>query len=277
MSSERLSPLKIIFLDIDGVLNTARAHIAYGSSKWDPTGVAILDRVCRETGAKLVISSVWRGSMDKWMHAHQLLDAVGLGRHGLCSGHLGMDWNHPDYDKDMHRTPPGHDNPRGEKIQEWIDQWKPDVYAILDDDCDMLDHQAKYFVKTDGHDGITYGSYERLIKILGKKENDSEENPKNEDQLLIPLPVPDDVPDRVESRSEGVWKATFEIEVKGIHAFCEEHAEDIAQERIIQGFFTRACRFKPKATKMTPEEYEESQVPEVFGTEMQEKRKKSGK
>lgn len=270
MSKERLNPLKIIFLDIDGVLNTTRAHLAFGSSKWDPTGVAILARVCKETGAKLVISSVWRGSMEKWMHAHQLLDAVGLGRHGLCAGHLGMDWNHPNYDSDYHRTPPGHDNPRGEKIQEWLDEWKPEKYAILDDDSDMLSSQAKNFVKVNGHDGIGYGAYDRLIKILGKIEDD--ENAQNEDQMILPLPVPDNTPEHVERRSEGVWKAKLEVEVQGIHAFDQDHAVEVAKDMIVENFMIKNYKFQPRAEKMTPEEVAVMDDPSTFGDERLQKK-----
>lgn len=37
---------------------------------------------------------------------------------------------------------------RGCEIQEWLDsQTEPYVYAIVDDDRDMLSHQRKYFIK----------------------------------------------------------------------------------------------------------------------------------
>ena len=260
----KLNPLKVIFLDIDGVLNTARAHIAFGSSQWDPVGVAILNRVCKETGAKLVISSVWRGSMENWMHAHQILDAVGLGRHGICHSQLGF----PEYDRNSqsHRTAPGHDNPRGRKIQDWLDEYSPDNYVILDDDCDMLSSQAKHFVKCNGHEGIGYAQYDRMVSILGaKKDEDTIQHDPN--QMVLPLPLPDDVDPRIDAKSEGVWKGTFSCEFTGIHAFSEDHAEDVMKEMIMEKLLTD-WNVKPSVERMTPEEYEASNVPMVFGDRM---------
>lgn len=52
----------IIFLDIDGVL----VHVGHNPSNrvlredMDPACVAVLNRLVRETGAKIVISSTWR-------------------------------------------------------------------------------------------------------------------------------------------------------------------------------------------------------------------------
>lgn len=270
MTHKRLDPLKILFLDIDGVLNTARAHIAFGNSRWDPTGIAILDRVCRETGAKIVISSVWRGSMERWMHAHQLLDAVGLGKHGICSSHVGIDFKDDDESKEYWRTPKGWDNPRGRKIQDWLDEFKPDNYAILDDDCDMLSTQAKHFVKCNGHDGVSYGQYDRLINILGKK--DAEQDGRNPDQMELRLEIPDDVPSHKEAKMGGVYKGTFSCEFTGIEAFCDDHAEDIMREMIMDKFLSDGWAVRPHVTKMTEEELEESVIPRVFGDEREAKK-----
>ena len=61
---------KIIFLDIDGVLNTERQHdrcveagLAYVDNfgyAFDPVSVANLKRIVDETGADIVISSSWK-------------------------------------------------------------------------------------------------------------------------------------------------------------------------------------------------------------------------
>ena len=56
---------KVIFLDIDGVLNTSRWHNQVESSKlqdeygylFDPVAVANLAKIIEETGADIVISS----------------------------------------------------------------------------------------------------------------------------------------------------------------------------------------------------------------------------
>ena len=59
---------KILFLDLDGVLNTARWHRQadrhamqdeYGY-KFDPSAVTNLKKILDETGADIVISSSWK-------------------------------------------------------------------------------------------------------------------------------------------------------------------------------------------------------------------------
>lgn len=248
-------PLKVIFLDIDGVLNTARAHIAYESSKWDPVGVAILGRVCEETGAKLVISSVWRGSMERWIHAHQLLDAVGLGKYGICSQHVGVDY---DRSNEFHRTSPGHDNPRGERIKHWVDEWNPDNYAILDDDGDMLSSQSRHFVKVNGFDGITFSTYQRLIKILGKSEDGNSLQEANFDGNS----------DATDENENSVWKASFNVELTGITAMTTDHAIEIARERLIERLMAEDFKVDPTVSVMSHEEVDVMDDPSTFGDTM---------
>ena len=59
---------KVIFLDIDGVLNTGRWHAQMGGNiprdkygyTFDPNAVANLKKILDETGAEIVISSSWK-------------------------------------------------------------------------------------------------------------------------------------------------------------------------------------------------------------------------
>ena len=50
--------MKIIFLDIDGVLNNYNT-LGEGAN-WEPDLVKILNRIIKETKAKIVLSSTWR-------------------------------------------------------------------------------------------------------------------------------------------------------------------------------------------------------------------------
>jgi predicted mannosyl-3-phosphoglycerate phosphatase (HAD superfamily) len=55
--------MKIIFLDIDGVLNNYNT-LGEGLN-WESNAVKILKRIIKETGAKVVLSSTWRrGSIN---------------------------------------------------------------------------------------------------------------------------------------------------------------------------------------------------------------------
>jgi len=58
--------MKVIFLDIDGVLCTMRSHFAYAEGKgglmhdWDVISCLLLRRLCEKHNLKLIISSSWR-------------------------------------------------------------------------------------------------------------------------------------------------------------------------------------------------------------------------
>lgn len=61
---------------------------------------------------------------------------------------------------------------RGEEIQTWLDN-HPEVedYAILDDDADMLDHQFNHFHHCDGWFGLTPNHLYRIQRQFEGKSN----------------------------------------------------------------------------------------------------------
>lgn len=70
----------------------------------------------------------------------------------------------------IYSTTPFRDH-RGKEIQEWLDsQTEPYVYAILDDDREMLSCQNKFLVRTNGNVGITNEDANRVINILNRND-----------------------------------------------------------------------------------------------------------
>lgn len=146
-------PTKVLFLDIDGVLNSTRSVIAHqgfphgfdkkNMAKFDHVAINMVRKLCEETDCSIVLSSSWR-----------ILHSV-----HECANGLDL----PIFDK----TPGGGGN-RGKQIQEWLDE-HPEVtsYAIVDDDGDMLFEQYPRFVKTNCNEGLTYKDYLALKGILG--------------------------------------------------------------------------------------------------------------
>ncbi|MDE7380098.1 MAG: hypothetical protein K2N14_03500, partial [Clostridia bacterium] len=60
--------MKIIFLDIDGVLNSLKYDASRDKRKLtniDETRLPILKSIVEKTGAKIVLSSTWREYWDK--------------------------------------------------------------------------------------------------------------------------------------------------------------------------------------------------------------------
>ncbi len=120
--------VKVVFLDIDGVLNTERLRDRYSPSEIDPGRVALLDDVCDRTGAAMVISSDWRlpenGGLDTTVMA--------LRRAGLRAPILGGT------PLKARVSPVGHDrsglSAREREILAWLDE-HPELesFAVLDD------------------------------------------------------------------------------------------------------------------------------------------------
>lgn len=139
--------MKVLFLDIDGVCNSeAYARQLYaerghgGMIYIDPAAAAKVQRVIKETGCKVVLSSSWR--YDK--HLVEIIEK------DVCTI--------IDCTKRLSDI-------RGKEVQEWLDR-HPEVscYAILDDDSDFLPHQ--WLFKTTWEKGITEEITQALIHHL---------------------------------------------------------------------------------------------------------------
>lgn len=148
---------KILFLDIDGVLNSSRSAIAsHGHYPWsvdaeelhrfDAVAVNLIRRICEETACKVVLSSTWRLS-EEWVKIGPTLMLPIIDR---TPSKIGL-------------------TNRGQEINHWLSD-KPQVkkYAIIDDDSDMLKSQLPFFVQTSFKNGMMIEHYDQLIEILGK-------------------------------------------------------------------------------------------------------------
>ena len=167
---------KIIFLDIDGVLNTERQHdrcveagLAYVDNfgyAFDPVSVANLKRIVDETGADIVISSSWKfwglSTMQKLWASRELPGKIIDVTPNNVSDEMLLS-----VDLDLMDLPAG----KGSEIKEWLETKGQQVthYAILDDLPDMLPEQQSHFVQTDPRIGITKADADRVITILTGK------------------------------------------------------------------------------------------------------------
>lgn len=148
--------IKVLFLDIDGVLNTDRQHwhcqmngitpVDEFGYEFDHKAVDNLATILEETDAEIVMSSSWKF----------------LGLQTLQK--MWKDRNLPGTIIDI--TPDG--KSKGLEINEWLMEREAQVirYAIIDDENDMLTEQQKHFVQTNSQFGITCKDVERVISIL---------------------------------------------------------------------------------------------------------------
>lgn len=104
----------------------------------------IINDIVSKTDCKVIVSSSWRADSN----LQSVFDKAGL-------------------KFQIYSTTPF----RGKEIQEWLDsQTEPYVYAILDDDREMLSCQNKFLVRTNGNVGITNEDANRVINILNRND-----------------------------------------------------------------------------------------------------------
>ena len=156
--------MKVIFLDIDGVLNYTQWYVDDRNpgnlngeeGDLDPLCVNRIINICNKTGAKVVISSDWRIS---W-YGTQLR----LGRMGLDENYI------------LDKTPeriwiniPGFDHSRGAEIDDWLSSHPEcDNYVIIDDRTDFKDNQMGNFIHINPKIGLTDENMNQAIAILNK-------------------------------------------------------------------------------------------------------------
>lgn len=159
--------MKIIFLDIDGVLNVIPKTFDKWGAYFDSNDhfVKNLKKILDQTGAKIVISSTWR------MMGFEAIKQMWTDRN-LPGEVIDITPNH------MMKT--GSTLQRGKEIEEWISQHQVSNYVILDDDNDMEEHQLDNFVQTymnlndedcvDMGHGLTDNCTKKAIEILNKNK-----------------------------------------------------------------------------------------------------------
>jgi hypothetical protein len=162
MEEVKTPPTKVLFLDIDGVINSERTNEANGGypHTFDPVAIKLIRRVLELTGSVVVLSSSWRN----FFSIEEVSEGLGI----------------PILD----RTP-NYGKVRGDEVQEWLtlntEKYNVTKYAIVDDNADFHSFQAPYFVKTDPYNGLMFADYDRLFRLLSDDD-------KNED-LILEYPV----------------------------------------------------------------------------------------
>lgn len=167
--------MKIIFLDVDGVLNSTATWNAMtagngchgsGEEAMCPELVARLNRLVEQSGAAIVLSSAWR--YDSVTRTREMLRKRGIiGKLIGCTPRLRDTLYVP-----VHK--PARDNvgwgplvQRGLEIQSWLDSYTRPVesFVIIDDNNDMA-HMIDRLVLTDYQVGLQDADVERALDIL---------------------------------------------------------------------------------------------------------------
>ena len=154
--------MKVIFLDIDGVINNRASMSRHSETKTiynvDPDCISNLNVLCMDSGAYCVLSSTWR---RRWPVA-ALLQFL------RDQGFLG--WI-------IDRTPWLSGEERGVEIAAYLNEciekkYPIESFVILDDDSDM-GPLLPHLVKTDHVLGLTRDDVGRALEILNGETHES--------------------------------------------------------------------------------------------------------
>ena len=161
---------KFVFLDIDGVLNP-NVNIHMRKKKGEPTSADYiklpgdklyrLKRICRDTSAKVVVSSSWRIGFDKYMNPSPAY--MNFYNQAIAYNIPVIGW-----------TPLHNDRNRGREISHWLmvfikqNGYKP-VYVIIDDNIsDIVSLHKGHIIQTTTLLGLQDEHVNITISILNR-------------------------------------------------------------------------------------------------------------
>ena len=177
--------MKVLFLDCDGILNTAQfqkerakkyGRIPSADLYFQPSCMHHLKRIIDETGCKIVLSSTWRLSelrvgaiyTNFVMHNMDIRTIIGKTPNFLYATTFSNGKGYVE---------------RGDEIKAWLKandkiNYNIESFVILDDDSDMADLKDR-LVQTTWKLGLTRKLANKAIRMLNGETNEYKINSKN--------------------------------------------------------------------------------------------------
>ncbi len=163
---------KIIFLDLDGVLNTGHYQhfLTYNNEAWqdkhgmlfDPAVVQQLKRIIDATHADIVIESSWKhlgleAMQTMWTDREMPGKVIDITPTSISDRFLLGATS----DSGMRQC-------KGVEIECWLgDNGSEDMrYVIIDDEYVIMDFQMPFFLQVDSYSGLTEEIADKAIEIL---------------------------------------------------------------------------------------------------------------
>jgi len=157
--------MKVIFLDIDGVLNSEEFLKNNETEMIDRDNVSILKNIIDKTGAVIVMSSGWRLWFDDNMrpkdgYSQCLYDI-------LCEFDIKLFGKTPDYSTEEIRTKKTFSHVKAKEISAWISQHETiGKYVVLDDLNLKNEEINSHLVRTNAKVGITEADAKSVIDMI---------------------------------------------------------------------------------------------------------------
>lgn len=151
--------MKVIFLDFDGVMDTAYydnylnnmglpEKDKYGVV-FDPDCIANLRRIIDETGADIVVSSTWKD----FMTYKEILEM----------------WEYRKLPGFVTDTTPTCSRKRGDEIDSWLEECNTECEYVIIDDMDETqfnEHQYDRLFVVNPYDGLNEQTAEKVIQLF---------------------------------------------------------------------------------------------------------------
>jgi len=157
--------LKVIFLDIDGVLNS-KEFLKYNQNEMiDKNNVIILKSIIDKSGAVIVMSSGWRLWFDDNMmpedgYSQHLYDI-------LCEFNIKLFGKTPDFSTEEIRTKRTFSHVKVKEIIAWLSEHENcHKYVVLDDLNLKNEEINSHLVRTNAQVGITEDDAKRVIDMI---------------------------------------------------------------------------------------------------------------
>ena len=162
--------MKVIFLDVDGVLNSEDDLMVYREknninhcilyAEVEDRPLKLLKEIVDKTSAKIVVSSSWRIGCER------------SGQESIFGNSLFMKLQTrlKEYGMDIYDITPSITKlQRGDEIKAWMSENPVENFIILDDDTDMGEYlNTEHFINTTYKHGLTEELKDRAIEILNK-------------------------------------------------------------------------------------------------------------
>ena len=151
--------MKVIFLDFDGVMDTAYYdnYLNYMGLPekdkqgvvFDPDCIANLRRIIDETGADIVVSSTWKD----FMTYKEILEM----------------WEYRKLPGFVTDTTPTCSRKRGDEIDSWLEECNTECEYVIIDDMDETqfnEHQYDRLFVVNPYDGLNEQTAEKVIQLF---------------------------------------------------------------------------------------------------------------
>jgi len=151
----RKENVNILFLDIDGVLNSLASCIAIGQSYpakdptqvvLDPVAMGLLRNLCKECDLSIYVHSTWS-----------------IGRYAQYFREL---FKHYGFEPTVLERVHTHEG-RALKIKQALQKYRPEK-CIIFDDADMSKDFGEDFFFVDNRNGLSWEHYEKVLMRFGK-------------------------------------------------------------------------------------------------------------